>query len=66
MRIKISPFNSSEGTVIGWHEDTTKKGNYVLTVETDMGNIKHAIERKLTPNQVEKLKETVPKDSTGL
>jgi len=53
--------------VIAWHEDTTRAGNYVLTLETPTGRHISAIERSnLTPEQIHELKTTVPKDSTGL
>jgi hypothetical protein len=53
--------------VIAWHEDSTRSGNYVLTLETSTGRHVHAIERAdLTPDQIHELKTTVKKDSTGL
>lgn len=52
--------------VVGWHEDATQPGNYVLTLVTEMGNRIHAVERKLTTEQVQLLRTTVKKDSTGL
>jgi len=53
--------------VVAWHEDATRAGNYVLTLQTATGRHISAIERDdLTPAQVQELKDTVPKDSTGL
>lgn len=52
--------------VIAWHEDATQPGNYVLTLLTEVGNRIHAVERRLTTEQVQLLRSTVKKDSTGL
>lgn len=53
--------------VIAWHEDATQAGNYILTLETPLGRQIPAVERNdLTPDQIDELKTTVPKDSTGL
>ena len=53
--------------VIAWHEDATQEGNYILTLETPLGRQIPAVERNdLTPDQIQELKTTVPKDSTGL
>lgn len=66
MKIKYGLFDEKEGTVVAWHEDTTKKDNYVLTIRTPMGRIISAIEKELSPEQVQELRENVPKDETGL
>jgi len=65
---RLHPFSDLETyKVVAWHEDTTKKGNYVLTLKSSLGNLYHAIERSnLTPEQIQKLKTTVQKDETGL
>lgn len=59
-------YGSRKLQVVEWHEDATQQGNYVLTLMTEQGNRIQAVERKLTPEQVEELKDTVRKDSTGL
>ncbi|WP_028274951.1 hypothetical protein [Atopococcus tabaci] len=66
MKIKYGSFDEKKGTVVAWHEDTTKKGNYVLTVRTPMGRIISAIEKELSSEQVQELKENVPKDGTQI
>lgn len=66
MKINYGIFNEKLGTVVAWHEDMTQKGNYVLTLETETGQLIHAIERQLASDQIDQLKETVSKDDTGL
>lgn len=66
MKINYGIFNEKFGTVIAWHEDTTQKGNYVLTLETETGRLIHAVEKNLAPAQIDRLQETVPKEDAGL
>lgn len=66
MKINYGIFNEKLGTVVAWHEDTTQKGNYILTLEAETGLLIHAIEKRLDPKQAQKLRDTVPKDRTGL
>lgn len=66
MKINYGLFDEKEGTVTAWHEDSTQPGNYILTVQTSTGREISAVEKKLTPTQANELKETVPKDSTGI
>lgn len=65
MKINYGFLNEKEGRVVAWHEDTTKKGNYVLTVQDSFGNLIHAVEKKLNNDEISKLK-NIPKDDTGL
>ncbi|OJF96170.1 hypothetical protein [Alkalibacterium sp. 20] len=66
MLIKHGLFEEKEGTVIVWHEDSTQVGNYILTVQTETGSIISALKKRLTPKQINELKDTVPKDETGI
>ena len=68
MYLKHSPADKEETfKVIAWHEDATQAGNYILTLQTAQGNRLQAVERDdLTADQIQELKTSVPKDSTGL
>lgn len=58
-------WNKTVYKVIAWHEDTTRKGNYVLTLKSPMGRIIPAFESELNDVQIKALAE-IPKDDTGL
>lgn len=47
--------------VVGWHEDTTRKGTYVLTIRTPKGGTMKAVESRLSSERVKELQETVSK-----
>lgn len=52
--------------VLAWHEDSTRAGNYVLTLLSPTGRKIYAIERELSQQEINQLIEEVPKDDTGL
>lgn len=47
--------------VIGWYEDTNRKGTYVLTIRTPQGGTMKAVESRLSSERVKELRETVSK-----
>lgn len=68
IKTRLHPFSELETyEVVAWHEDSTKTGNYVLTLKSDLGATYHAIEySNLTDEQIQELRTNVPKDETGL
>jgi len=48
--------------VIGWHEDPTRKGHYVLTIRTPRGGTMQAVESRLSSERVKELEKTVSKN----
>lgn len=65
MKINYGVFDEKEGAVVAWHEDSTRKGNYVLSICTPFGRIIEGVEKELSIEQAKQLIDEVEKDEIG-